>query len=144
MDIFAVREAIAAAVHETDVLGGTLQLTATAWLPDSLNAPQFFIADYEVDLHKSMGGLTVIEFTARVLTGMADERSAQEATDVLFSPTGATSLKALIEAERNHSTGALGGLVDDLTVTRVRGNLKYTHNGIDYVGGEITIRVIGD
>lgn len=143
MDIYAVREAIATAVDGLQIQDSELYVTATAYTPDAIVAPHFFIAEYEVDYNKTMGGLTMVTYTCRVLLTANDEESSQRAVDSLFNPSGATSLKAVIEAERNPATGGFGGIVQDFRVERMQGNRKYTHDGMDYVGGEIIITVRG-
>lgn len=143
MDIYAVRQAIADAVDGLEIQNSELYVTATAYTPDAIVAPHFFIAEYEVDYNKSMGGLTLVTYTCRVLLAANDEQSSQRALDSLFNPSGDTSLKAAIEAERNTVTGGFGGIVQDFRVERMYGNRRYTHDAIDYVGGEITITVRG-
>lgn len=143
MDIYAVREAIAEAVDGLEIQNSELYVTATAYTPDAVVAPHFFVAEYEVDYNQTMGGLTLVTFTCRVLVTANDEESSQRALDSMLTPSGSTSLKAVIEAERNPVTGGFGGIVQDFRVERMQGNRKYTHDGMDYVGGEIIITVRG-
>lgn len=143
MDIFAIREAIAAAVQGLTVLEFTVD--AKAWLPDSVSTtPLFFCAEYDAEYDRSMRGLTRIELTCRVLVGHSDEYTAQKTTDVLFAPSGASSLKAVIEAERDHENGGFGGLCSDFRIMRMQGNRLYDVGGVKYVGGELVIEVIGE
>lgn len=143
MDIFAIREAIATAVQGTTVLDWVVE--AKAFLPDSVaTTPMFFCAEYDIEYDRSMRGLTKMELTCRVLVGHADEYTAQKVTDTLFQPTGTSSLKAVIEAERDHNTGGFGGLCSDFRVIRMQGNRLYDVGGIKYVGGELVIEVMGE
>ncbi|WP_344248236.1 hypothetical protein, partial [Actinocorallia libanotica] len=123
---------------------GKGSLTCTAWLPDQVTSPHFFIAEYTQDYDKTFGGLDVVEFTARILIARGDERSAQEVLDLLLRRGGPSSLKCALEAARGEpGEYALGGLADDFRVERMQGNRLYEHAGVQYVGGELIIRVFG-
>jgi len=144
MDIWGVREALAEAAASVVLPKGKGALTVTAWLPDQVTAPHFFVAEYEQDYDRTFGGLDEVRFTARLLVARADERSAQELMDLLMRRGGPCSLKDALEAARGEpGEAALGGLADDLHVVRMSGNRLYEHAGVQYVGGELTIRVFG-
>lgn len=145
MDITAVRQALAKAAESLILPVGVGSLTTTWYLPDGITEPHFFIAEYDQEFDKTFGrGLDEIEFTARLLIGRADEAAAQEVLDAILSGGGPASLKTALEAARGEpGEMALGGLADDFHVVRTRGNRWYEHNGTNYVGAEIIIRVIG-
>ncbi|MFE7559666.1 hypothetical protein [Kitasatospora sp. NPDC057500] len=146
MQIAPIRAAIAAAAATVVLPPGTGALTATGYTPDSIAEPHFFTAEVNVDFDKTMGrGLDELEITCRVLVGRGDDRAAQQLLDALLSGAGPASLKQAIEAARGApGEYALGGLAHDLRVERVQGYRWYEHAGVQYVGAEMTIRVIGD
>jgi hypothetical protein len=146
MDIYGVGEAVCQAVRDNVNTSAILsrKMTVTTYMPDGITEPHFFAAEYDIDFDKSMRGLTVVEFTFRVMVGKADDKTSQRLCAAMFAPTGDASLKAAIEATRDHATGALNGLVDDLHVTRMTGLRWYEHNGTQYVGGELTVKVMGE
>ncbi|WP_257895018.1 hypothetical protein [Streptomyces anulatus] len=115
-------------------------------MPDAVTAPHFFCGEYTVDYDKAMGrGLDVVELTCRVLVSRADDRSGQRILDSLLAGSGPSSLKAAIEAARGAPGGyALGGLAHDLHVMRMQGYRWYEHNGTDYVGADLIVKIIGE
>ncbi|MER6956011.1 hypothetical protein [Streptomyces sp. NPDC000618] len=145
MQISAIREAIADAARAVVLPDGIKALTCSGYVPDSVAAPHFFVAEYEQDFDKTMGrGLDELVFTSRVLVGRADDRSAQRTLDAMLSGSGPASLKQTIEVARGApGEYALGGLAHDLHVMRVQGYRWYEHAGSTYVGAELMIKVIG-
>ncbi|MFJ3786982.1 hypothetical protein [Streptomyces sp. NPDC090093] len=145
MRMSAVRDAIADAARQVVMPAGTAKLTCTGYVPDAIVAPHFFPAEYSIDFDKTMGrGLDEAEITCRVLVGRADDRAAQAILDGLLDGSGPSSLKAAIEAARGApGQYALGGLAHDLRLTRMQGYRWYEHQGVQYVGAELIIRVIG-
>jgi hypothetical protein len=145
VDITAVRKALADAASGVILPAKTGSLTTTWYLPDAVTEPHFFIAEYDQDFDKVFGrGQDEITFTCRLLVGRADESSAQEVLDLMLSGAGNASLKEVLERARGApGQMALGGLADDFHVTRTQGNRWYEHNGTQYVGAEIIVRVIG-
>ncbi len=146
MQFAEIRAAIADAARAVTLPAGVRKLTASGYTPDAVDEPHFFVGEFTVEYDKTFGrGLDEAEFTCRVLVGRQDDRAAQRTLDGLLSGGGPASLKAAIEAARGApSEAALGGLADDLHVTRIQGYRWYEHNGTQYVGAELIIRVIGD
>ncbi|GAA2351755.1 hypothetical protein [Streptomyces carpaticus] len=146
MQISAVREAIAAAAATVELPAGVRRLTATGYVPDAITEPHFFVGEYTQEYDKAMGrALDELEFTCRVLVGRQDDRAGQRILDALLSGSGPASLKAAIEAARGGpGEYALGGLAHDLHVMRVQGYRWYEHAGVQYVGAELVIKVIGE
>jgi len=144
MDITNVRAQLALAASDVTLPGASL--VCTGYMPDGVTTPCFFIADYTIDYDKVMNRkLDHIEFTARVLVGRADDLAGQGLLDDMLSGSGVASLKAAIEAARGApGTAALNGYAHDLRVTRMQGLRLYEHSGVQYLGAEITILVIGD
>ncbi|MFF2331823.1 MULTISPECIES: hypothetical protein [unclassified Streptomyces] len=145
MRMTGIREAIADAARTVVLPDGTLALTTTAYVPDAISAPHFFCAEYDLQFDRAMNrGMDDATLTCRVLVGRADDRAAQELLDALLEGSGPTSLKAAIETTRGApGEYALGGLADDLHVTRIQGYRWYEHQGTQYVGAELMIRIIG-
>jgi hypothetical protein len=146
MQMSAVREAIADAARAVVLPAGLPKLTCFGYTPDSVPAPCFFAAEYSTEFDKAYGrALDEVELTCRVLVGRADDVAAQRTLDALLSGSGPASLKQVIEVARGApGEEALGGLVDDFHVTRIQGYRWYEHQGIQYVGAELIIRIIGD
>jgi hypothetical protein len=142
----AIREAIADAARAVVLPAGVGKLTCSGYTPDSVVAPHFFAGEYSLEFDKAMGrALDEAELTCRVLVGRTDDVSAQRTLDALLSGSGPASLKAAIEAARGEpGEYALGGLAHDFHVTRVQGYRWYEHQGTQYVGAELIIRIIGD
>lgn len=145
MQFSVVRTRIAAAAANVVMPTGSPALTCTGYVPDGVVTPCFFVAEFDVEYDKTYRrGMDAADFTARVLVGRADDKSAQEILDALLSGSGTSSLKTAIEAARGApGEMALGGAADDLHVRRVQGYRWYEHNGTQYVGAELIIHVIG-
>lgn len=146
MQLSAIRYAIADAARTVVLPAGLPKLTCSGFTPDSVVAPHFFAGEYTVEFDKVMGrALDEVELTCRVLVGRADDESAQRTLDALLSGAGPASLKAALEVARGApGEAALGGLADDFHVTRVQGYRWYEHQGTQYVGAELIIRIFGD
>lgn len=143
----AIREAIATAARTGVTLpDGIGKLTATGYTPDAVVTPHFFCGEYSIDFDKAMNrSLDTLELTCRVLVSRADDRSAQAVLDGMLAGSGPASLKAAIEAARGApGEYALGGLAHDLHITRMQGYRWYEHQGTQYVGAELIIRIIGE
>jgi hypothetical protein len=145
MQISTVRTKIAEAASAVVMPTGSPSLTCTGYVPDSVTAPHFFVGEVEVTFDKAYGrSLDVLEFTCRALISRADDKSSQQILDALLSGSGPASLKAAIEAARGApGEHALDGAADDLHLMRVQGYRWYEHNGTQYVGAELIIKVIG-
>lgn len=146
MQLSAVRAAIADAARTVQLPTGIAKMTATGYVPDAITAPHFFTAETDITYDQAMNRrMDALDITCRVLVGRQDDRTAQRVLDGLLSGAGPASLKAAIEAARGApGEAALGGLADDLRIERVQGYRWYEHNGVQYVGAEIVIHVIGD
>ena len=141
-----IRGAIAEAARAVVLPDGIAKLTCSGYVPDSVIAPHFFVAEYEQDFDKVMArGLDELTFTCRTLVGHADDQAAQRILDGMLAGSGPASLKAAIEVARGApGEYALGGLAHDLHVMRVQGYRWYEHAGSTDVGAELMIKVIGE
>lgn len=146
MDISAVRGAIADAARTVTMPAGTAKLTSTGYATDAVTTPQFYVGDYTITFDQTFRrGQDEVEFTGAVLVSRSDDLSGQRTLDALLSGSGLASLKTAIEVARGApGEYALGGLADDLHVTRVQSYRWYEVNGTQYLGAELTIRVIGE
>jgi hypothetical protein len=146
VQISAVRDAIADAARAVVLPDGIGKLTCSGFTPDAVVAPHFFVAEYTQEYDKAMRrSLDELEFTCRVLVSTSDDRAAQRILDSMLSGSGAASLKTAIEAARGApGQYALGGLAHDLHVMRVQGYRWYEHQGAEFVGAELIVKVIGD
>lgn len=141
MDIFAVRTAIADAASAAV---STPSLTCTGYAPDAITEPHFFVGDYTIDYNQTYRGSETVEFTCGLMVGRPDDLSAQKLLDGYLSRSGPASIKAAIEAARGApGQAALGGLADDLHVTRGQSYRFYEFAGTQYLGAELIIKVIG-
>ncbi|MCZ7413041.1 hypothetical protein [Streptomyces sp. WMMC897] len=146
MQISQVRSALADAARAVVLPAGVRKLTCSGFVPDAVTEPHFFVGEYQQTFDRAMRrGLDEIEFTCRVLVGRQDDRAAQELVDAMLSGSGSASLKAAMEAARGApGEYALSGAAHDLHVTRSQGPRWYEHAGTQYVGAEMTVKVIGE
>lgn len=143
----AIGEALAEAAAEVVLPAGyNAGLTCTGYMPDSVSPPHLFLADFSGVFDLVMGRKQdELSMTFRVLFGRADDRSAQKLMFALLAGAGPASLKQAFEAARGApGEYALNGLADDFQVQRFDGMRWYEHAGVQYVGTEIKIRVIGE
>ncbi|MEU0397945.1 hypothetical protein ABZ208_35370 [Streptomyces sp. NPDC006208] len=141
-----VRDAIADAARAVALPDGVGKLVCTGYVPDAITTPAFFCGEYSVEFDKAMRrSLDEVELTCRVLVSRSDDRAAQRLLDAMLAGAGAASLKAAIEAARGApGEYALGGLAHDLHVMRIQGYRWYEHQGTQYLGAELVIKVIGE
>lgn len=133
----AIREAIAAS------LAGIRTVTGIDVSPVVLSSPVppcGYVADGEIHYDKAGSrGLDELFFTVVLLAGFTTDTRAQQRLDDLRAPSGALSVKTLIEADRT-----LGSVCDDLQVTKATAPDAYklpTSSNLG-VGAEWTVRVL--
>lgn len=145
MQISPIRDAIADAARTIVLPDGVGKLTSTGYLPDSVVAPCFYVAEVEVTFDRAMGrGMDELMFTCRAYASRSDDRASQRILDAMLSGSGSASLKQAIEVARGApGEMALGGLADDLHIQRVQGYRWFEHSGSSYLGAELMIKVIG-
>lgn len=137
-ELNVVRRALAEALRGID------GLDVYHYTPGSVVVPCVYVADVEIEPNFTMGGDDDMTFTLRVLTSAADDEAGQDLLDVFLSRTGDRSIRVALETARGApGEYALDGAADDLNVTRVGAYRIYTEGGSSYMGGEITVRVIG-
>lgn len=141
MDISAVRAGLATAA--SNVVSDP-KLTCFGYVPDSIPEPCFYAAEVDITFDQTFGrGMDELMVTCRVLVSRADDKSSQTLLDGYLKGAGSTSLKAALEGTPGVPQ-TLDGACDDLHVVRVQGYRFYEHNGTQYVGAELIVRVIGE
>ncbi len=112
-------------------------IRATAYITDSVNTPVAVVALNEVDYDVVMGrGADQWNYTVTVYTSRTDETRAQKYLDDLREPTGATSLKTLIEAD-----AGLAELVDYVVVRSASPVQAQPVGQVTYLLVEFTVEV---
>lgn len=142
MDVAAIRAKLATVISAG--VTTTPDLVATAHLPGTVVAPCIFPAEVDLDAQHAMGGIGRATIKLRALVGRSDEPSAEDLLDSLMKMTGATSVAAAIHGARDTSTGWGSGTCDDVVVKRIEGRRFYEHAGVEYLGAEWVLDVIGD
>lgn len=87
------------------------------------------------DIAMQGGGDSYI-FIIQALVGLIDDQSAQENLDAMLSRDGPQSIKTAVETD-----SSLGGVIDDLRVTRSTGYETYSVGGADVLGAMFTVQV---
>lgn len=143
MDIDAVCEAIAAALTAAELTVNERRLTATPFAPDNLTPPHFYTAEFTGNYDKTMGALTELTLTCRLMTSSAGERVGQQQAKALAS-TGTGTLHAAFRDMRGApGQSALSGACDDLHLQRVQGPRLFDIGEAAYYGLEFTVFVMG-
>jgi hypothetical protein len=113
-------------------------LRTTATVPDNPNPPIAIVIPQSVSYDTTFGrGMDTYEFTALVIVGRVDERTAQNRLDGYCASSGSSSIKAAIESDKS-----LGGACFDLRVTEMRNYTSLTYGDVTYLGAEFVIQVI--
>ena len=92
---------------------------------------------YDATMGRGTDTLTLI---LRGIVQIGDTVEAQQNMDSWLDPTGSTSVKTLVENDRT-----LGGKVDDLRVSSVRGHLRLQSPdapNVEYLCSEWTLDII--
>jgi hypothetical protein len=143
MNVALLKERIAAAVAAG--VTSTPALSCTGYVPDSIAEPAFYCGEVDIDPMLSFGADDRVTVTCRVLVSRADDRAGQAALDGYLSRTGASSIRAALEAARGApGQAALSGACDDLVVRGITGYRLYKVNDTDYYGAEIKVEAIGE
>lgn len=137
MDIAAIQQGLATAA--ATITG----LNTFPALPESLNAtPAFAVVEFDLSYDQTFAGgqygMVETLFSCGVYTSRGGDAQADRSALVAFlNPSGASSIKAALEADRT-----LGGACRTLIVERVRGAYRlYTIGGTDYLGAVFDVRV---
>jgi hypothetical protein len=117
-----------------------LRTNSTGTIPDNVNPPYAIVQISTVDYHKAFNNaLNTYNFVVTVVVGRVDERTAQRSLDTYCTPSGASSIRGAIEANRT-----LGGVVFDTIVTGMRNYGSVTIGDTNYLAAEFDIAVQAD
>lgn len=135
MDIKAIRAALA------NACSGISGLQCCPDIPGQIIAPAWVAGEVTIDYDRTFkggqaAGLTEMLVKGRLYASTADTPSGQANLDSFLTPSGATSIKAAVEADLT-----LAGTVRTLRVERVHGYALYTVAGTDYYGAQYDVRV---
>ena len=131
MNVTTVRSNLAATVATID------GLRAVEFVPPTITPPTAVVSLGAGTYDDTFGGSMTCEFGVLVLVARADDRSAQARLNDYISPTGASSIKATVDA-----APTLGGSVGTATVTGWGDPAEFEIAGISYVGVEFTVEAI--
>lgn len=122
-------------------LDGISGLRAKAYEPDSIAPPLAVVGDVAINYDETFGSAADrchrLAITVRVYVPRANDKAGQDRLDGYVSPTGASSIKAALEADKT-----LGGVIDDLHVPSMSGYGFYEVAGTVYMGAEFTVNVL--
>jgi hypothetical protein len=97
----------------------------SAYMLASPTPPAMHIFPEEIDYDGAMHrGMDTLMFTVEAFAGISSDIGAQKKLDQMLAPSGATSVKAAVEADRT-----LGGIVSDLHITKATGYRVYELHG---------------
>lgn len=113
-------------------------IQVSPWLLSNPTPPAIEIQPGEIDWDRAMQrGLDELTLTIRAFVAISTDIGAQHRLDELLAPSGPSSVKAAAESDRT-----LGGLVDDLRVTRCTGYRLFTRDGgVSVLGAEWTVQI---
>ncbi len=114
-------------------------LRVTSFVPDQINVPAAFVGVPPISAyHQTFGmGRFAVDPTVTVLTSAAYDRLGQLALADYANPTGPSSIRAAVEADKT-----LGGVVDDCIVVDFQPLGLVKVGEIDYTAGLFTLRAI--
>jgi hypothetical protein len=128
----AVRAGIGTAL---DTIAG---LRCFDYVPDSLAPPAAVVEPLEIDYDESMNsGTQFYRAFILVIVGRMSDRSSQDRLDAYLTDTGATSVKAALEADRT-----LGGACATLQVASSRPR-EVVVSGVNMIAYRFEARIYG-
>jgi hypothetical protein len=127
-----VRTAIGVAL---DTIAG---LRCFDYVPDSLAPPAAVVEPLEIDYDEAMNkGLEFYRAYILVIVGRMSDRSSQDRLDAYLTDTGASSVKAALEADRT-----LGGACATLQVASARPR-EVVVSGVNMIAYRFEVRIYG-
>ena len=130
MDLADVRDALAG-ITITD-------LDPYPFIPDSISPPTLAVGRMQIDYDQTFGGLEQAVVTLHVFASRADSQEGQATLLPFMAGTGASSIKAALEADRT-----LDGACDTLRVESCEGPGLVDVGGIQFWSSSWTVRVWG-
>jgi hypothetical protein len=132
-DVTTIREGLATR------LATITGLRSFAYIPDAVAVPCAIVGLPGIDYLQAMRSNIVRgEFPVRVLVSRASDRAGQGALLDYMDPTGTKSVKAALDADNT-----LGGAASFAVLTSCKPPGVYTIGGVDYLGVEFLIDVMG-
>lgn len=130
----------------TAVSTPALTLTKYDYVPDNVLVPCIYPEAVKTDFDQTMGrGTDKITVRLRLLCARTDDRAGQHMLYGYLAGSGASSIKAAIEAARGvPGVGALSGACHDLHVEEVGEARWYEHAGERLVGADFVVTIYGD
>lgn len=113
-------------------------LRAFDYVPDSLSPPAAVVEPLEVTFHSAQqNGLQEYRAYVLVILGRMADRSSQARLDAYVATTGASSVKAAIEADKT-----LGGACSSLVVTATNPR-EVVVSGVDMIAYRFEVTIYG-
>lgn len=108
-------------------------------VPDQVPVPCAVVGGPErIDFDATMGrGIDRYTIPIRVYVSRASERAGQASLDAFLAGSGASSVKAAIESDKD-----LGGAADTTRCVAMREYGIYEVNGVAYLGFEVVVDVL--
>lgn len=134
---------VAAAATATSTPSRKMQ--ALDYVPDDIDPPCIFPESVEVGFDKTFGrGTDEMTVKLRLLCARTDDRAGQHMIYGYMKGSGASSVKAAIEAASGvPGVAALAGACDSLHVKAISPTRWIDHAGEKYVGVDFTVYLIG-
>lgn len=108
------------------------------YVPDSLSPPAAVVEPLEVDFDEAMQrGLDFYRAFILVIVGRMSDRSSQDRLDAYVAGSGASSVKAALEANRT-----LGGACSTLQVTSARPR-EVVVSGVNMIAYRFEVSIYG-
>ena len=112
-------------------------LRVTDYVPDDPKPPVAVVMPPKITYDRAFGrGLDEYEFVIVVIVGRVSDRTAQAALDGYCNPSGLSSVKTALEADRT-----LAGASSDLRVTDMRGISSLPIADNTYLAAEFVVTV---
>ena len=121
-------------------LGTIADVQVSAYMLGNPTPPTIHLLPEEITYDGAMGrGMDTWTITVQAFVGLVSDVGAQKRLDQMLAPTGATSVKAAVEADRT-----LGGKCSDLRVVSASGYKVYALAGQQgaVLGCEWTVQII--
>lgn len=112
-------------------------LRTSATVPDKPNPPIAIVLPNGITFDSSFArGVDEYTFLVLVIVGRVDERTAQDRLDAYCDPTGSSSVKTAIEADKT-----LGGTAYSLRVQEMRNYQSLVIGEVTYLAAEFVVQV---
>lgn len=144
MDVVTVLQRLVAAAG-TVTLVPPRAVQMLDYVPDDVEPPTIYPDAVKVDFDQTMNrGTDKLTVRLRMLCARTDDREGQHMLYGALAGSGASSVKAAIEAAKGApGVGALAGACDDLHVSEVGEARWYEIAGVRYVGADFTVVIYG-